>query len=200
MQLTLSLTETNDPQQDTVMLREAIGILLEYPGRNQVLLEVRSPGRSTLMELPVISTGYSRTCACDWRTYWARTPSASPPPPDTPQICPPAQSPADKAGFFSFPRHPRKRPPTERQRQIQRSDNHMVSSYTRQIEDRRQADSRNAITAGAGTLALISAAATTAAVTGTVSASMTAAALIATAGAAVTIALGAIALSGFRRG
>ena len=59
MQLTLSLTETNDPQQDTVMLREAIGILLEYPGRNQVLLEVRSPGRSTLMELPVISTGYS---------------------------------------------------------------------------------------------------------------------------------------------
>ena len=75
----------------------------------------------------------------------------------------------------------------------------MVSSYTRQIEDRRQADSRNAIAAGAGTLALISSAATTAAVTGTVSASMTAAALIATAGTAVTMALGAIALSGFRR-
>ena len=58
LQLTLTLTETGDPQQDTVMLREAIGIILEYPGRNQVLLSVRSPGRTTLMELPVVSTGY----------------------------------------------------------------------------------------------------------------------------------------------
>ena len=58
VQLTLTLTESGDAQQDTLMLREAIGIILEYPGRNQVLLAVRSPGRTTLMELPVVSTGY----------------------------------------------------------------------------------------------------------------------------------------------
>ena len=58
LQLTLALTESGDPQQDTLMLREVIGVILEYPGRNQVLLSVRSPGRTTLMELPVVSTGY----------------------------------------------------------------------------------------------------------------------------------------------
>ena len=58
LQLTLSLTESGDAQQDTMMLREALGVILEYPGQNQVLLSVRSPGRTTLMELPVVSTGY----------------------------------------------------------------------------------------------------------------------------------------------
>ena len=54
----LAVTESDDPQHDAMLLREVIGVMLEYPGRDRVNLEIRSPGRRVLMELPVISTGY----------------------------------------------------------------------------------------------------------------------------------------------
>ena len=54
----LTLTESGDPQQDTIMLREAIGTILEYPGKCQVILAIESPGKTTLLDLPVVSTGF----------------------------------------------------------------------------------------------------------------------------------------------
>ena len=54
----LAVTESDDPQHDAMLLREVIGVILEYPGRDKVNLEIRTPGRRVLMELPVVSTGY----------------------------------------------------------------------------------------------------------------------------------------------
>ncbi len=54
----LAVTETQDPQHDAMLLREVIGVILEYPGRDKVNLEIRTPDRRVLMELPVVSTGY----------------------------------------------------------------------------------------------------------------------------------------------
>ena len=54
----LSVTESDDPQSDAMLLREVIGVILEYPGRDRVNLEIRTSGRRVLMELPVVSTGY----------------------------------------------------------------------------------------------------------------------------------------------
>ena len=41
-----------------MLLREVIGVILEYPGRDKVNLEIRTAGKRVLMELPVVSTGY----------------------------------------------------------------------------------------------------------------------------------------------
>ena len=54
----LAVTESDDPQHDAMLLREVIGVILEYPGRDKVNLEIRTPGKRVLMELPVVSTGY----------------------------------------------------------------------------------------------------------------------------------------------
>ncbi len=54
----LAVTESEDPQHDAMLLREVIGVILEYPGRDKVNLEIRSSGRRIIMELPVVSTGY----------------------------------------------------------------------------------------------------------------------------------------------
>ena len=54
----LSVTESDDPQSDAMLLREAIGVILEYPGRDRVNLEIRITGLRVLMDLPVVSTGY----------------------------------------------------------------------------------------------------------------------------------------------
>ena len=56
--LQLVVTETADPQHDAMLLREVIGVILEYPGRDRVNLDIRSPGRRVLLDLPVVSTGY----------------------------------------------------------------------------------------------------------------------------------------------
>ena len=40
------------------MLREVIRMLLEYPGKDRVNLEIHTGGRRVVMELPVVSTGY----------------------------------------------------------------------------------------------------------------------------------------------
>ena len=53
----LTVTDDDD-KHDANTLREVIGVMLEYPGRDRVNLEVRSSGRRILMELPVVSTGY----------------------------------------------------------------------------------------------------------------------------------------------
>ena len=54
----LAVTESDDPQNDAMLLREVIGVILEYPGRDKVNLEIRTPSKRVLMELPVVSTGY----------------------------------------------------------------------------------------------------------------------------------------------
>jgi hypothetical protein len=35
-----------------------VRLMLEYPGRDRVNLEIRTGGRRVVMELPVVSTGY----------------------------------------------------------------------------------------------------------------------------------------------
>jgi hypothetical protein len=39
-------------------LREVIQVLLEYPGKDRVNLQIHTSTRRVLMELPVVSTGY----------------------------------------------------------------------------------------------------------------------------------------------
>ena len=41
-----------------MLLREVIGVILEYPGRDRVNLEIRTAGRRVIMDMPVVSTGY----------------------------------------------------------------------------------------------------------------------------------------------
>ena len=53
------LVVTEDEQKhDANTLREVIGLMLEYPGRDRVNLEIRTAGRRVLMDMPVVSTGY----------------------------------------------------------------------------------------------------------------------------------------------
>ena len=40
------------------MLREAIGVLLEYAGHDRVNLDIQTSAGRVLMELPVVSTNY----------------------------------------------------------------------------------------------------------------------------------------------
>ena len=55
----LAVTETDDPSRDAHLLREVIGVLLEYPGRDRVNLDIRTSDKRIRMDLPVVSTGYS---------------------------------------------------------------------------------------------------------------------------------------------
>ena len=54
----LAVTESDNPQHDAMLLREVIGVILEYPGRDKVNLDIRTAGKRVLMQLPVVSTGY----------------------------------------------------------------------------------------------------------------------------------------------
>ena len=54
----MGVTESDDPTEDAHLLREAIGVLLEYPGTDRVNLEIHTGGGRVVMELPVVSTGY----------------------------------------------------------------------------------------------------------------------------------------------
>ena len=56
--VSLGVTESDDPTEDAHLLREAIGVLLEYPGTDRVNLEIHTGGGRVVMELPVVSTGY----------------------------------------------------------------------------------------------------------------------------------------------
>ena len=54
----LTVTESDDAATDAQLLREVIGVILDYPGKDRVNLEIRTGGRKVVMELPVVSTGY----------------------------------------------------------------------------------------------------------------------------------------------
>ena len=51
--LQLMLQETEDPQKDEYRLREAMKLLLEFPGRDAVLLEVQTNGRAVRLEASI---------------------------------------------------------------------------------------------------------------------------------------------------
>ena len=53
----LIVTE-DDNKHDANTLREVIGVMLEYPGRDRVNLEIRTSGLRVLLDMPVVSTGY----------------------------------------------------------------------------------------------------------------------------------------------
>ena len=54
----LAVTESDDPSRDAHLLREVIGVLLEFPGRDRVNLDIRTGEKVVRMDLPVVSTGY----------------------------------------------------------------------------------------------------------------------------------------------
>ena len=54
----LQIRESDDAIEDAHLLREVIQVLLEYPGKDRVHLEIYTGGRRVLMELPVVSTEY----------------------------------------------------------------------------------------------------------------------------------------------
>ena len=54
----VGITESDDPLEDAHLLREVISLLLEYPGKDRVNLEIHTGGRRVLLDLPVVSTGY----------------------------------------------------------------------------------------------------------------------------------------------
>ena len=54
----LAVTESEDSSHDAHLLREVIGVLLEYPGRDRVNLDIRTAEKRVRMDLPVVSTGY----------------------------------------------------------------------------------------------------------------------------------------------
>ena len=59
--VSLGVTESDDPSRDAWLLREVIGVILEYPGRDRVNLSIKTGGKRVLMDLPVVSTGYCET-------------------------------------------------------------------------------------------------------------------------------------------
>ena len=55
----LAVTESDDPSRDAHLLREVIGVLLEFPGRDRVNMDIRTGEKLVRLDLPVVSTGYS---------------------------------------------------------------------------------------------------------------------------------------------
>ena len=56
--VSLAVTESDDPAHDALLLREVIGVILEYPGKDRVNLNIKTGGKRVLMDLAVVSTGY----------------------------------------------------------------------------------------------------------------------------------------------
>jgi DNA polymerase III alpha subunit len=54
----LAIQESSNALEDAHLLREVIQVLLEYPGKDRVNLQIHTKGKRVLMELPVVSTGY----------------------------------------------------------------------------------------------------------------------------------------------
>jgi DNA polymerase III subunit alpha len=54
----LAIAESEDAVEDAHLLREVIKVLLEFPGKDRVNLEIHTNRKRVLMELPVVSTGY----------------------------------------------------------------------------------------------------------------------------------------------
>ena len=56
--MSIGVTESENPVSDAILLREVVGILLEYPGTDKVMLQIHTGGRRVVMDLPVVTTGY----------------------------------------------------------------------------------------------------------------------------------------------
>ena len=56
--LSLGVVESDNASEDAHLLREVIGVLLEYPGQDRVNLEIHTSGARVVLEMPVVSTGY----------------------------------------------------------------------------------------------------------------------------------------------
>ncbi|PKB63572.1 MAG: DNA polymerase III subunit alpha [SAR202 cluster bacterium Io17-Chloro-G2] len=56
--VTLGVTETGDSQGDAHLLREVVGVLLEYPGSDRINLKIHTGGHRVVMELPMVNTAY----------------------------------------------------------------------------------------------------------------------------------------------
>ena len=54
----LAIEESDNAIDDAHRLREVVQVLLEYPGKDRVNLQIHTQGKKVLMELPVVSTGY----------------------------------------------------------------------------------------------------------------------------------------------
>ncbi|MCH8897286.1 MAG: hypothetical protein IIC33_03210 [Chloroflexi bacterium] len=54
----MAIEESDNAIEDAHLLREVIQVLLEYPGKDRVNLQIHTQGKRILMELPVVSTGY----------------------------------------------------------------------------------------------------------------------------------------------
>ena len=54
----LGVTETSDSQSDAHLLREVVGVLLEYPGTDRINLKIHTGGHRVVMELPAVNTGF----------------------------------------------------------------------------------------------------------------------------------------------
>ncbi len=55
--LQLQLQETDDPQRDEITLRDALRLLMDYPGNDPVLLEVRTNGKTVRLEASMKAHG-----------------------------------------------------------------------------------------------------------------------------------------------
>ena len=51
------LQETTDPRQDELTLRDTLRLLMDYPGNDPVLLEVRTNGRTVRLEASMKAQG-----------------------------------------------------------------------------------------------------------------------------------------------
>jgi DNA polymerase-3 subunit alpha len=57
--LTIGLHQTKDEQGDVALLQKIVGILREYPGKDEVRLNVINGGAPIPLKMPNIPTGYS---------------------------------------------------------------------------------------------------------------------------------------------
>ena len=56
--LLISLVESEDTEEDTHLLREAVRTVLEYPGSDRVRVDIFTGKKEVLMDLPLITTAY----------------------------------------------------------------------------------------------------------------------------------------------
>jgi DNA polymerase-3 subunit alpha len=56
--ISLIMTETENPLADNQLLRDAIRLVMEYPGNDRVNLEIHTTGWKLLMELPTVTASF----------------------------------------------------------------------------------------------------------------------------------------------
>ena len=54
----VKMVESDDSEEDAHLLREAMGVLLEYPGEDKVHIDIIARGKRVRLDLPNVSTGY----------------------------------------------------------------------------------------------------------------------------------------------